>query len=393
MKSIQSKDLDFNNKKILIRLDLNVPLNGTNIIDTNRIDKTIPTLQYLLKNKAKIIILSHIGRPKGKVINELSLKPVCNELEKKLNQKILFISDTINKIKIESFFSERNKMVMLENLRFFKEEESDDVIFAENLANLADIYVNEAFSCSHRKHASVHSITKFIPSYSGIQLEAEVNSLIKITSNIKRPISCIIGGSKISTKITVIKNLIDKFDNIIFVGGMANNILKFKEYQIGNSIYEKNVDQIVSEIFNLSEKKNCKVFFPLDVSTGKSVNEKSIVKKLTEISNDDMILDIGPETIKMIKNIINNSNTILWNGPAGYFENPEFSKGSKEIAKQIIVRKKENKIYCVSGGGDTVAVLNNFGLAKDFDFVSTAGGAFLEFLEGKELPGIKALNS
>ena len=393
MKSIQSRGLNLNNKKVLIRLDLNVPLNGTNITDTNRIDKTIPTLQYLLKNNAKIIILSHIGRPKGKVVNELSLKPVCDELEKKLNQKISFINDNINKIKIESYFSEKKNIVMLENLRFFKEEESDDVIFAENLANLADIYVNEAFSCSHRKHASVHSITKFIPSYSGIQLEEEVNSLIKITSNIKRPISCIIGGSKISTKITVIKNLIDKFDNIIFVGGMANNILKFKEYQIGNSIYEKNVDQIVSEIFNLSEKKNCKVFFPLDVSTGKSVNEKSIVKKLTEISNDDMILDIGPETIKMIKNIINKSNTILWNGPAGYFENPEFSKGSKEIAKQIIVRKKENKIYCVSGGGDTVAALNNFGLAKDFDFVSTAGGAFLEFLEGKELPGIKALNS
>ena len=393
MKSILSKSLDLNNKKILIRLDLNVPLNGTNIIDTNRIDKTIPTLQYLLKNKAKIIIISHIGRPKGKVVNELSLKPVCNELEKKLNQKISFITETINKIKIENFFSERNNIVMLENLRFFKEEESDDVIFAENLANLADIYVNEAFSCSHRKHASVHSITKFIPSYSGIQLEAEVNSLIKITSNIKRPISCIIGGSKISTKITVIKNLIDKFDNIIFVGGMANNILKFKKYQIGKSIYEKNVDQIVSEIFELSQKKNCKIFFPLDVSTGKSVDEKSTVKKLPEISNDDMILDIGPETIKMIKNIINNSNTILWNGPAGYFENPEFSKGSKEIAEQIIVRKKENKIYCVSGGGDTVAVLNNFGLVKDFDFVSTAGGAFLEFLEGKELPGIKALNS
>ena len=393
MKSIQSKGLDLNNKKILIRLDLNVPLNGANIIDTNRIDKTIPTLQYLLKNKAKIIILSHVGRPKGKIVNELSLKPVCNQLEIKLNQKISFITDTINKIKIENFFSDRNNIVMLENLRFFKEEESDDAIFAENLANLADIYVNEAFSCSHRKHASVHSITKFIPSYSGIQLEAEVSSLIKITSNIKRPISCIIGGSKISTKITVIKNLMDKFDNIVFVGGMANNILKFKKYQIGNSMYEKNVDHIVSEIFDLSEKKNCKIFFPLDVSTGKSVEEKSIIKKLTEISNDDMILDIGPETIKMIKKIINNSNTILWNGPAGYFENPEFSKGSNEIAKQIIKRKKENKIYCVSGGGDTVAVLNNFGLVKDFDFVSTAGGAFLEFLEGKELPGIKALNS
>ena len=200
MKSIQSRGLNLNNKKILIRLDLNVPLNGTNITDTNRIDKTIPTLQYLLKNKAKIIILSHIGRPKGKVVNELSLKPVCDELEKKLNQKISFINDNINKIKIESYFSEKKNIVMLENLRFFKEEESDDVIFAENLANLADIYVNEAFSCSHRKHASVHSITKFIPSYSGIQLEAEVNSLIKITSNIKSPISCIIGGLKFQQK-------------------------------------------------------------------------------------------------------------------------------------------------------------------------------------------------
>ena len=261
-------------------------------------------------------------------------------MEKKLNQKISFINGNINKIKIESYFSEKKNIVMLENLRFFKEEESDDINFAENLANLADIYVNEAFSCSHRKHASVHSITKFIPSYSGIQLEAEVNSLIKITSNIKRPISCIIGGSKISTKITVIKNLIDKFDNIIFVGGMANNILKFKKYQIGNSIYEKNVDQIVSEIFDLSEKKNCKIFFPLDVSTGKSVDEKSTIKKLTEISNDDMILDIGPDTVKMIKNIINNSNTILWNGPAGYFENPEFSKGSKDCQTNIVRKKK-----------------------------------------------------
>ncbi len=393
MKSIQSKDLNLNNKKILIRLDLNVPLNGTAIIDTSRIDKVIPTLQYLLKSKAKIIILSHIGRPKGKFVNELSLKPVCDELEKKLNQKISLINHSIKKIKIESFFCEKKNIAMLENLRFFKEEENDDMIFAKNLANLGDIYVNEAFSCSHRKHASVHSITKFLPSYSGLQLESEVNSLSKITSNIKRPITCIIGGSKISTKITVIKNLIDKFDNIVFVGGMANNILKFKKYEIGNSVYEKNAEVIVSEIFNISEKKNCKIFFPLDVSTGKNVDEKPTTKKLPEISNDDMILDIGPETIKMIKNIINNSNTILWNGPAGYFENPEFSKGSKEIAEQIVKRKKENKIYCVSGGGDTVAVLNYFGLVKDFDFVSTAGGAFLEFLEGKELPGIKALNS
>ena len=392
MKSIQSKDLDINQKKILIRLDLNVPLDGKNIIDTNRIDKIIPTLKYLLKSNAKIIIVSHIGRPKGKFVSDLSLKPVCVELVKKLNQDIKFVEYGIDKVEVDKLFNSKTNIIMLENIRFFKEEENDDINFAKSLASLADIYVNEAFSCSHRKHASVHSITNFIPSYSGIQLETEVNSLKKIILNIKRPISCIIGGSKISTKISVIKNLINKLDNIIFVGGMANSVLKFKNYEIGKSIYEKNSNDIISEIFNLSKKSSCKIFFPLDVSTAKNKDEKSTIKDLRDMCSDDIILDIGPETINLIKNIINNSSTILWNGPAGYFENPEFSKGSREIANQIVSRKRESKIYCVSGGGDTVAVLNNFGLTKDFDFVSTAGGAFLEFLEGKELPGIKALN-
>ncbi len=392
MKSIQNKDLNLNNKKILIRLDLNVPLNGKNIVDSSRIDKIIPTLNYLLKNNSKIIILSHIGRPKGKVVNELSLKPVLDHLIKRLNQKVVLIDQHINKIRDEDLFNNQNNIVMLENLRFYKEEENDDIEFARSLANLGDLYVNEAFSCSHRKHASIHSITNFIPSFSGIQLELEVNSLKKITENIKGPISCVIGGSKISTKISVIKNLISKFDNIIFVGGMANNILKFKNYEIGKSIYEKNCSNIISEIFDLCEKKNCKILFPLDVSTGKNLKDKSTIKNISNVSPDDMILDIGPKTIKLIKEIINKSNTILWNGPAGYFENTEFSIGSIEIAKQIIERKKQNRIYCVSGGGDTVAVLNTFGLTNDFDFVSTAGGAFLEFLEGKELPGIKALN-
>tara|TARA_B100000900_G_scaffold408621_1_gene423162 strand:+ start:1539 stop:2717 length:1179 start_codon:yes stop_codon:yes gene_type:complete len=391
MKSIQSKNLNLNKKKILIRLDLNVPLNGKKIIDTNRIDKIIPTLNFLLKNNANIIILSHVGRPKGRVVNELSLEPIREHLIKKLHKKIILINENINKIKVENFFNKDCNIIMLENLRFYREEEDDDLDFAKSLAKLADIYVNEAFSCSHRKHASVHSITEFLPSYSGIQFELEVNSLKKITENIKHPISCIIGGSKISTKISVIKNLIKKFENIIFVGGMANNVLKFKNYQIGKSIYEKNCNNIISEIFDLSKKNNCKIIYPSDVCTGKDLNDKSTVKNIGEISSEDMILDIGPKTINLIKETINNTNTILWNGPAGYFENPEFSVGSKEIAKKIIERKKQNKIYCVSGGGDTVAVLNAIGLVNDFDFVSTAGGAFLEFLEGKELPGIKAL--
>ena len=392
MKSIQSKDLNLSKKKILIRLDLNVPLNGKKIVDTNRIDKIIPTLKYLLKNNANIIILSHVGRPKGEVVNELSLEPVREDLIRKLNQKITLVKQSINEIKVEDFFNKDCNIIMLENLRFYKEEENNDTNFARSLAKLADIYINEAFSCSHRKHASVHSITEFLPSYQGIQFELEVNSLKKITDNIKHPISCIIGGSKISTKISVIKNLIKKFENIIFVGGMANNILKFKNYQIGKSIYEKNCNNIISEIFDLSKKNNCRIIYPTDVSTGKNFSDKSTVKNISEISSDDMILDIGPNTINLIKETINNTNTILWNGPAGYFENPEFSIGSKEIAKKIIERKRQNKIYCVSGGGDTVAVLNAIGLVNDFDFVSTAGGAFLEYLEGKELPGIKALN-
>ena len=391
MKSIKNKGLDLREKKILIRLDLNVPLDESNIVDSHRIDKIIPTLNYLLNKNAKLIILSHIGRPKGEIIKDLSLKPVCDDLSKKLNQNIKLINNNIYSIKNDEIFDENVKVVMLENLRFYKEEENDDGKFAERLSKLADIYVNEAFSCSHRKHASVYSITKFMPSYAGIHLEMEVNSLKKITESIKRPISCIIGGSKISTKITVIKNLISKFDNIIFVGGMANNILKFKKYQIGKSIYEKNCNDIIDDIFNLSKKNNCNIFFPTDVSIGKNLNDKSTIKSITDISDNDMILDIGPQTIKKINEIINNSSTILWNGPAGYFENPEFLKGSEEIAKKIAERKKLNKIYCVSGGGDTVAVLNIFGLTDNFDFVSTAGGAFLEFLEGKELPGIKAL--
>ena len=391
MKSIKNKGLDLREKKILIRLDLNVPLDGNNIVDSHRIDKIIPTLNYLLNKNAKLIILSHIGRPKGEIIKDLSLKPVCDDLSKKLNQNIKLINNNIYNIKTNEIFDEDVKVVMLENLRFYKEEENDDRNFAERLSKLADIYVNEAFSCSHRKHASVYSITKFLPSYAGIHLEMEVNSLKKITESIKRPISCIIGGSKISTKIAVIKNLISKFDNIIFVGGMANNILKFKKYQIGKSIYEKNCNDIITDIFNLSKKNSCNIFFPTDVSIGKNLNDKSTIKSITDISDNDMILDIGPQTIKKINEIINNSSTILWNGPAGYFENPQFLKGSEEIAKKIAERKKLNKIYCVSGGGDTVAVLNIFGLTDNFDFVSTAGGAFLEFLEGKELPGIKAL--
>ncbi len=392
MKSIK-EEKNLRNKKILLRLDLNVPLDGDVITDSTRIDKILPTLEFLISQNAKIIIISHVGRPKGKVVNELSLRPICRDLEIKLSQNIKLISKNIKELDSKDLFNgDDEKLIMLENIRFYPEEEKSNQKFAKHLATLADIYVNDAFSCSHRAHTSIYDIANFLPSFSGLQLDLEVNALKKITSKIKKPVTCIIGGSKVSTKINIIKNLIPKFDNIIIVGGMANNIIKYMGNNIGKSLQEESSDSIIEEIFSLSETESCKITYPKDVIVGNNLNGTPQIKELNEISSDEMILDIGPKTISMISNIIDNSNTILWNGPAGYFENPSFANGSIEIAKKIIENNKSNKIYSVAGGGDTVSLLNNLNSINNFNFVSTAGGAFLEYLEGKELPGIKALN-
>ena len=381
------------NKKILLRLDLNVPLEKNKITDTTRIDKILPTLHFLIKEKAKIIILSHVGRPKGKIVKALSLEPICQELQNKLRKKVKLITENIKNIKNKDFFNNfKEEIFILENIRFYSEEEENDNRFAKLISNLGDIYVNDAFSCSHRTHASICELPKFLPSFSGLQLDLEVNALNKITSEITKPITCIIGGSKISTKINVIKNLIPKFDYIVMVGGMANNFIEFYGSSIGKSIKEKNSDKIVEEIINLSKKKQCKLIYPEDVVVSKGLNGSPQIKELSDILSDEMILDIGPKTIEKIINIINVSKTILWNGPAGYFENQNFANGSIKIAKNIIENNKAKKIFSVAGGGDTVSLLNNLNAVNDFNFVSTAGGAFLEYLEGKNLPGITALN-
>jgi len=392
MRNIQNL-LDLNKKKILLRLDLNVPIKNGKILDSTRINKILPTINFLLKSNAKIIILSHVGRPNGKIVNELSLKPICENLKEKINLEIRLVTKNLKEINSNNLFiNSDEKILMLENIRFYKEEEENNYEFAKHIASLGEIYVNEAFSCSHRAHSSIHEIPKFLPSYSGLQLETEINALKKITSEIKRPITCIIGGSKISTKINIIKNLIHKFDSIVIVGGMANNILEYKGIEIGNSIREKNCNKIIEEIFNISQKANCKIIYPEDVVVGNDLNGSSKIKELNNILKDEMILDIGPKTIKKIKDIILNSNTILWNGPAGYFENINFANGSFEIAKEIAKETKNGNLYSVLGGGDTVSVINKIKLFNNFNFVSTAGGAFLEYLEGKDLPGISALN-
>ena len=384
---------NLNNKLVLLRLDLNVPLKNGIITDQTRINKILPVIELLLKKNSKIIIISHVGRPKGKVNKNLSMRPICENLEKKIQKKIKIIDEDIFKLKKEDLFKESEyQIVFLENIRFYEEEEKNDTNFSKKLARLADLFVNDAFSCSHRAHASICKITEFLPSFAGLQLETEVNALKKVTTEIKKPITCIIGGSKISTKIGVIKNLIPKFDNIIIVGGMANNILSYKGNSIGKSIKEEGCEIIINEIFETSANHSCKIIYPVDVLVGKNINDSSQIKELNNITEDDYILDIGPRTIKKIKDIIKISETVLWNGPAGYFENPNFANGSYEIAKAIVKNNKNKSMYSVAGGGDTVALINQINAINDFNFVSTAGGAFLEYLEGKELPGIKALN-
>ncbi len=390
MKSIENlKNIE--NKNVILRLDLNVPIKNGKITDTNRIDKIIPTLKYLVKKKARIIIISHIGRPKGKIVKELSLEPISLCIKNKIKKEVVLQKENIFNLNKKNIFKNSNdEVVLLENIRFYPEEEANDHKFSEKLASLGEIYVNDAFSCSHRNHASVSKITEYIPSYCGIQINAEINALNKITTEIKRPVTCIIGGSKVSSKINIIKNLIPKFNNIIIVGAMANNIFKYKGLKIGKSIYEKNIDGIIQEIFSYAKKNDCTIYFPIDVKVGKKFNDKSIEKDFKDIEYDDMILDVGSKTLIEIKKIIDNSSTLLWNGPLGYFENKNFSLGSLEIAKYIA--NKGNNIFSVVGGGDTVAVINSININNKFNFVSTAGGAFLEYLEGKVLPGIRALN-
>ena len=393
MNNLLDQNLILKGKKVLLRVDLNVPMKSGIITETSRIEKILPTIKLLIEKEAKIIILSHIGRPKGKIVEGMSLEPISKKISEFLNKEVLFDKNQIN----ENTISKINKIsngsiMMLENIRFNEGEEINDKEFSKKIASLGDIYINDAFSCSHRAHASIEGITKHISSYFGLQITEEINALKRITSEIKKPITLIIGGSKISTKIKIIKNLIKKFDDIIIVGGMANTMLKHTGSKIGKSIYEHDCENLIKEILEKSKAYNCQINCPIDVIVSKNLYGTGKNKEIGEIENDEMILDIGPKTILSIKKIINNSNTVLWNGPAGYFENSNFANGTKEIIKIITEKTLKDKIFSVAGGGETVAAINKFNKFDSFTFVSTAGGAFLEFLEGKKLPGISAIN-
>ena len=387
----------FNKKDrtVLIRFDLNVPLDSEELHKSERIIRIKKSILKLTSLNSKIIILSHVGRPKGTSSNDLSLKQLIEPLKKALNKDIEFISDCIG-VDVKNKISETDssKIILLENCRFYSEEEANDDGFAESLSQLADVYINDAFACSHRAHASISAITKYLPSYCGEFLYDELLNLNKIITNPDKPAITIMGGSKISTKISIIKNLAKKMSAIAICGGMANSFLEYQGFNIGKSLAEKNVQNIIQDIFDFSAENSCKIILPQDANVALKIenNVSSNIKKVNEIDMDEMILDIGPVSIKELKEQIKSSKTVFWNGPPGVFEVSPFNKASIEIAEYIAELTQAGKIQSFAGGGDTVAAIEMAGVKDKFTYISTGGGALLELLEGKQLPGLASQN-
>ncbi len=386
-------NLEITNKRIILRLDLNVPIKDKAITDDTRISLCLPFINRLIEKKAKIIILSHLGRPKGIKVPELSLIPIYKYLKDKLKTNVYFFrGDFDNETKEKFTHLKEGEVILIENIRYYKEESKDDEDFAKKLGELGDIYINDAFSCSHRKQASVHNITKFIKkSYAGPLLKKEISAINLVIESKKEPVTCIIGGSKISSKINVLTSLIKKVNNLIIVGAMANNFFVYKNIKVGKSLVEKNTNEIIKNIYEKAKENNCEILIPVDCMVGKNFQGEGENKNLDEIQEDEIILDIGINTIEKIKKKINESNTVLWNGPAGYFENINFSKGTLSIAENISKNTINDSLISVLGGGDTLAAINKSKSKLSFSHLSTAGGAFLEYLEGKDLPGISVL--
>ena len=389
-------NIDTNNKRLLIRADLNVPINNNKISDETRIERFCSGISKLLKKSAKIIIITHLGRPKGKEDLSLSNRILLKPLKKYLNKEIIFSSNPISTLAIENSKKLKNNQILLcENIRFHPEEEEDDPIFAERLSSLGDIYVNDAFSCCHRAHSSTHSITNFLPSYFGPMLCEEISALNRTLENPSKPSLAIIGGSKVSTKISVLKNLVSKLDSIIIGGGMANTFLFAKGAPMGNSLYEPDLKDTANEILTFSKQNNCNILLPVDIITANKLekNIKTNTSNYDECPSNQMILDVGQKSIELFKQAINSSKTILWNGPLGAFEIKPFDNSTNLLAKFTGQNTLLEKCISVAGGGDTVSALNSVKVTQQFSYVSSAGGAFLEWLEGKKLPGIEAIKS
>ena len=385
MKIKKISDFNLSLKKVLVRLDLNIPFHNEKILDNTRIKATLPTIKEIIKKNGTPVIISHFGRPKGRKDPKLSLNKISTYLSKELKKKVIFCNSCIGERKKKILETVKPKeVVLLENLRFNIGETKNNTNFAKELSKYCDIFINDAFSASHRKHASINKITKFLPSGIGINMEKEIYNLNKYLRKPKKPLTAIVGGAKMESKINLIRNLVNKCNFLILGGGVANTFLKSNKINIGKSIYEKKQINNALYIQEIAKKNNCEIILPIDVIVSSKLKSINIDK----INRKDKILDLGNKTLELISIIINNSKTLIWSGPIGYFEKKPYDKGTNKLANLINSKKK---IVSIAGGGDTIAALKKNKNIKNFSFLSTGGGAFLEWLEKFTLPGIEIL--
>jgi phosphoglycerate kinase len=386
-------DLDVAGKTVLIRADLNVPMRDGEVTDDTRIRSVVPTLKAILAKGGKVVVLSHFGRPKGKRVPEASLRPVAEPLARALGRPVSFAEDCVG--------DEAKKVVrghdvvLLENLRYHASEEANGEGFAAKLAELGDAYVNDAFSVSHRAHASVEAITRHLPSAAGLSMQAELEALEQALQSPERPVAAIVGGAKVSTKLDVLGALVEKMDYLIIGGGMANTFLYAQGVDVGASLCEKDLKDKALAVLERARSTSCKILLPIDAVVAQELAPNVPVREVPvrEVEDDDMILDIGSDSIEELKHTLRRCKTLLWNGPLGAFETRGFDVGTVALAREAARLTRDGNMLSVAGGGDTVAALHHAGVARDFSYVSTAGGAFLEWLEGRELPGVKALQA
>ncbi len=390
MNKLTVKDIDLKGKKVIMRVDFNVPLDDQlNITDDRRIQEALPTIKYILQQKpAKLILMSHLGRPKGEAVDSMRLTPVAKKLEDLIQEKVLKPNDCVGPDVQKAVDTSAERVILLENLRFHKQEEKNDAGFAKQLASLADVYVNDAFGTAHRAHASTEGITQYLPSVAGFLLEKEINYLGRAIGNPQRPFVVILGGAKVSDKILLIENLISKADAIIIGGGMAYTFLKAQGKEIGKSICENDKLDLAKGLLEKAEKAGVKIALTSDFVVVEDFGKPEGRKTVSEIPQGWESVDIGPETRKRYQEILATAKTVVWNGPMGVFEIDAFAEGTKAIAQYLAALKGATTII---GGGDSAAAVSKFGFDKAMTHISTGGGASLEFLEGKELPGIVAL--
>ena len=387
-------DADLAGKRALVRVDLNVPMHEGEVSDDTRLRAAAPTIEKLRAGGATVILLAHFDRPKGKRVPEMSLAPIAKALAKVLGSPVGFADDCVGPVAASAVAALKpGEVLLLENVRFHAGEEKNDPEFAKALAQNGDLYVNDAFSAAHRAHASTEGLAHLLPAYAGEQMRLELTALDKALGNPERPVMGIVGGSKVSTKLDLLRNLVTKLDKLAIGGGMANTFLYAQGHDVGASYCEKDLAETARDIIRLAGQNNCKLFLPLDIVVAEKMapGAAARVRGLGEVDEDERILDAGPESVERLCRAMANSKTLIWNGPLGVFEIPPFDKGTVTAAHCAAELAKDGKLVAVAGGGDTVAALNAAGCTDDFTFVSTAGGAFLEWMEGKELPGVAAL--